>query len=110
SASDSRRRQADQTARHDDSLHLSRALDDVHRLHVAVELLDVAVARHAGVAEDLDGEPRRLLRDAGGERLRHGRLDLVWALRVGEIRGPPAEEAADLDLPRHARELLAHPR
>src|SRR5206468_12999787 len=91
-----------------EALDLPRALDDVHRLHVAVELLDVVVAGDARVAQDLDREARRLLRHAGRERLRHRGLDLVRLLQVRQVGGAPAEETARLDLPRHARELLAH--
>src|SRR5947208_12914165 len=70
----SRARQADQPPCDDDALDLTRALDDVHRLDVAVELLDVAVGGDARVAEDVDGEARRLLRDPRGEGLRHGQI------------------------------------
>src|SRR3990172_656379 len=43
------RRQLHEVPRHDDALHLACSLDDVHRLDIAIQLLDIAVRAHAGV-------------------------------------------------------------
>src|SRR4030095_7265624 len=101
-------RQPDQAARADHTLPLAGALDDVHRLHVAVELLDQVVAARARRSEQLHAERGGLLGDARRERLRPRRLGDVGALAIREPSRAQADEARHAPLARHRLQPIAH--
>jgi hypothetical protein len=92
------------------ALDLAGALDDVHGLDVAVELLDQMIAPCTHGAQELHPEARRVLGHARSQGLRHRRLDDVGALPVRKPSGAQTQE------PRHAKpacdilEAVTHPR
>src|SRR5690606_18264078 len=97
--------QAGDRAADDEALDLGGALEDGEDLGVAVEALDRVVAGVAGAAEDLDGlfgDP-----DGGlaGDELAHRALGLAEGPAVaGHPRGPPGEQAGDVDPGGHVGE------
>ena len=87
----------------DQLLNLSRTLEDVVDLRVAVPALDGELARVAVAAEDLDrplGDPHG---DLAGLELRHRALGVLeWHLVAAHPRRAPHQQACGVDLELHA--------
>jgi len=102
--------EAEELAGDHEALDLAGAFDDVHGLHVAVELFEQVIAAGPDLAQELEAEARRLERDGGGDGLRHRGLDLVRSGLVGEPGRAPAEQARGPQAPFHALEPITHAR